>query len=67
MNIRCSNIVPIPMADSVGESDIWRTEREFVSGNMYHIIAPSGTGKTSFVSILFGIRKDYSGTVFFDN
>lgn len=67
MNIRCSNIIPIPMADSVGNSDIWRAEREFVSGNIYHIIAPSGTGKTSFVSILFGIRKDYTGTVFFDN
>ena len=54
------------MSDSQRESDIWFSEHVFKPGNLYQIIAPSGTGKTSFVHILFGIRKDYTGTVFFD-
>ena len=66
MQICCSNVIPIPMSDSQRESDIWLSDHVFMPGNLYQIIAPSGTGKTSFVHILFGIRKDYTGTVFFD-
>jgi putative ABC transport system ATP-binding protein len=55
------------MADSIGRSDIWLTEVIFETSGVYQIIAPSGTGKTTFAHILFGIRHDYSGVVRFNS
>ncbi|MFZ5554170.1 MAG: ATP-binding cassette domain-containing protein [Bacteroidota bacterium] len=42
---------------------IWKKEVEFSSGNDYLITAPSGTGKTSLFAFIFGMRKDYAGTI----
>lgn len=66
MNIIMRNVLPLPMKQSVQQSDIWLTECEFASGKAYHVVAPSGTGKTSLLHILFGIRSDYEGEVLFD-
>ncbi|MFO7868426.1 MAG: ATP-binding cassette domain-containing protein [Bacteroidales bacterium] len=67
MNIYCTNVIPVPMSDSPVESDIWYNSISFTEDTIYHIVAPSGTGKTSLVSFLFGIRNDYHGTILFDN
>lgn len=67
MHICCSHVVPVPMSDSISSSDIWNTVIHFNNTGIYQIVAPSGTGKTSFLHILFGIRKDYTGTVSFNN
>lgn len=31
------------------------------------MVAPSGTGKTSLIHFIYGLRKDYSGSVFYDD
>ena len=32
-----------------------------------HIVAPSGSGKTSLMHFIYGLRKDYSGSIFYDD
>lgn len=50
------------------DSDIWEADSFcFEPGKKYRIIAPSGMGKTSLLSIMYGLRTDYSGAVFLDD
>jgi putative ABC transport system ATP-binding protein len=48
-------------------SQLWNQEIAFSTGENIHIIAPSGSGKTSFIHFLYGLRKDYSGNILYDN
>lgn len=69
MAIRLENLIPLPMLeqDTTG-SVIWEAESVvFEKGKRYIIEASSGRGKTSLLSVIYGIRKDYQGTVFLDN
>ena len=36
-------------------------------GEHLHIVAPSGSGKTSLIHFIYGLRKDYSGTISYDD
>ena len=69
--IRLSDVLPkVFEGDADYEerhSDIWRTKVTFDRGSLYTVDAASGTGKTSLCSFLFGIRRDYSGTIFFND
>ncbi len=48
-------------------SAIWNAERIiFEQGKSYLVEAPSGKGKTTLLSTLYGIRRDYRGTVALD-
>lgn len=48
-------------------SEVWLRRLTFERGKTYCIDAASGTGKTSLCSFLYGIRRDYSGTITFDH
>ncbi|MDB5278568.1 MAG: transporter related protein [Ferruginibacter sp.] len=48
-------------------SQLWNQDIAFSTGENVHIIAPSGSGKTSFIHFLYGLRKDYSGNILYDN
>ena len=65
MQIELKNIVPIPLKDKFSKrgSDIWNRQLEFAKGEWVKIKAPSGTGKTTFIHILYKMRGDYEGTV----
>ena len=39
----------------------------FHEGTMYSIVAPSGTGKTTLISILAGLENLSEGELFFNN
>ena len=68
MNIQIANLIPTPLKDrDLNSSEIWNTSYSFEQGKKYHIYAPSGSGKTTFLHSLFGIRKDYSGNILIDN
>ena len=55
------------LEQQVSSSGIWKAESvEFQGGTTYLIEAPSGKGKTSLLSVIFGIRKDYQGNVYFE-
>ena len=48
-------------------SEIWGKELRFDEGERIKIVAPSGSGKTSLMHFLYGIRKEYSGEVCYDS
>ena len=48
-------------------SEVWQCRLTLERGKRYLIVADSGTGKSSLCSYLYGYRRDYSGTITFDN
>jgi putative ABC transport system ATP-binding protein len=66
MTIRLENLIPLPLLEQQrGNSDIW--EKNLVSfepGSSYLVEAPSGRGKTSLLSLIYGLRKDYRGKLY---
>lgn len=63
--ILLSNLAPTPLV-SLGiypGSDIFNTECEFRQGKRYLVAAPSGRGKSTLVHCIYGLRKDYTGTI----
>jgi len=69
MQLQFSGLVPIPLKDKLLQrpSDVWNTTRVFNSGDHIKINAPSGTGKTTLVHILYKLRHDYKGQVRWDD
>ncbi len=69
MNIQIERLVPAPLQDRFLNrlSDIWNSEQLFLHGQKVKIKAASGTGKTTFVHILYGLRHDYIGNVFWND
>lgn len=57
------NLVPIPLSDQLNQSDVWAGHCQLAASKRYFVEAPSGRGKTTFQHILYGLRKDYTGTV----
>ena len=48
-------------------SEIWGKELTWPKGALIKIVAPSGSGKTSLMSFLYGMRKDYTGSIQLDD
>ncbi len=65
MNFELEFVVPKAIADrpSISKSDIWGQKISFEKGKNIKITAPSGTGKTTLVHILYGLNKNYSGRI----
>lgn len=68
MNIILEKIKPDFLeTEKIDNSDIWNKNISITKGEKTLIVAPSGSGKTSFIHFLYGLRKDYSGNILFDN
>jgi ABC-type lipoprotein export system ATPase subunit len=69
MKIEINNVVPIPLKDKFSNkaSDIWCKNVSFSKGSFVKIKAPSGTGKTTFMNLLYKARHDYEGQILWDN
>jgi ABC-type lipoprotein export system ATPase subunit len=65
MTFELDHIIPIPLKDRFLQrsSDVWNQSLQFNQGEYIKIKAPSGTGKTTLVHILYKLRHDYEGTV----
>jgi putative ABC transport system ATP-binding protein len=48
------------------KSEIWLQNLVIEKGDLVEIVAPSGSGKTSLVHFLYGIRSDYGGSISYD-
>lgn len=48
------------------DSDIWGKELVFSPAQQVKVVAPSGTGKSSLISFLYGMRNDYEGQIWYD-
>ncbi len=69
MQIELKNVVPVPLKEKFIQrgSDVWNKEIVFNEGNWIKIKAPSGTGKTTLVHILYKLRNDYEGIVLWND
>lgn len=54
-------------ADKQSRSQIWGCPLVVAKGVHMHIVAPSGSGKTTLIHFLYGLRKDFAGSVLYDN
>lgn len=67
MRLRLQNVVPDFIdKEKTASSQVWLNEIEIDKGEHLHIVAPSGSGKTSLMHFIYGLRKDFSGQIFYD-
>jgi ABC-type lipoprotein export system ATPase subunit len=67
MRVNCSKVIPVPMAESrISHDGIWGGEFCLGDGESVLVTSPSARGKTTFLHLLYGIRRDYTGTVSLD-
>lgn len=69
MFIRLEHLIPLPMIElDTSGSQVWEADSFlFESGKRYLVEASSGKGKTSLLSIMYGIRRDFQGQVYLDD
>ncbi len=68
MSIVLNNVVPDFLEEEkIAGSQIWNNNISIKKGESIQIVAPSGSGKTSLIHFLYGLRKDYSGNIFIDD
>lgn len=68
MRILLDNVLPVFFEpDKVLQSQVWDKTITFSRGENIHIIAPSGSGKTSLIHFLYGLRNDYNGRISYDS
>jgi ABC-type lipoprotein export system ATPase subunit len=62
--LQLNNLLPTYFSETRrSSSEIWGKELVFEKGELIKIVAPSGSGKTSLMHFVYGMRNDYSGTV----
>ncbi|MEO6720457.1 MAG: ATP-binding cassette domain-containing protein [Ferruginibacter sp.] len=67
MQISLQNVFPVFLEQGkVNGSQVWNKNISFNKGENIHIIAPSGSGKTSLIHFLYGLRNDYTGQISYD-
>ena len=67
MTISIENVIPVFLEkEKIETSAIWNKRVAFNKGEKVQIIAPSGSGKTSLIHFIYGMRKDYQGKIVFN-
>jgi putative ABC transport system ATP-binding protein len=68
MQLTIRNLLPVYFEnDRALNSEIWGKEIIFNKGDLVKIVAPSGSGKTSLIHFLYGLRKEYNGNILYDD
>ncbi|MEO6330257.1 MAG: ATP-binding cassette domain-containing protein [Ginsengibacter sp.] len=68
MQIQLHKIVPVYLEpEKIDNSEIWGQEIILTKGEHIHVIAPSGSGKTSLIHFIYGLRKDYEGAILYSD
>jgi putative ABC transport system ATP-binding protein len=67
MQISLQQVAPTFIeSGNFSSSQVWNSTIVFNTGEKIQIVAPSGSGKTSLIHFLYGLRKDYSGSIAFN-
>ncbi|UKN02663.1 ATP-binding cassette domain-containing protein [Paracrocinitomix mangrovi] len=67
MQISFQNVLPTPLAEyQHGSESVWNNSFELTFPKKILLNASSGKGKSTFVNTLYGVRKDYSGSITLD-
>jgi putative ABC transport system ATP-binding protein len=68
MQIALQKIAPSFFSkENYTNSEVWGNSVIFNKGENVHIVAPSGSGKTSLIHFLYGLRNDYTGNILYNN
>lgn len=68
MHLTLQEILPTYFdAVRTNTSEIWGKNLNFKKGEYIKIVAPSGSGKTSLMHFLYGMRNEYSGDIRYDD
>ncbi|NOT94020.1 ATP-binding cassette domain-containing protein [Ferruginibacter sp.] len=68
MQIQLQQVLPTFIEEEkIAQSKIWNNNVVFNTGEKIQIVAASGSGKTSLIHFLYGLRKDYNGSILYDN
>ncbi len=67
--ITLQKILPHPLKESGinPTTEIWNKDLSFEKGRKYLVIAPSGKGKSTLLHCIYGLRKDFDGTLLLNN
>lgn len=64
MQIILNEVAPVFMDQSAfSQSDIWGKKVVIEKGERLQIVAASGSGKTSLINFMYGLRKDFIGDI----
>ncbi|MBK8775408.1 MAG: ATP-binding cassette domain-containing protein [Ferruginibacter sp.] len=64
MQIILNEVAPVFMDQSAfSQSDIWGKKVVIEKGERLQIVAASGSGKTSLINFMYGLRKDFKGDI----
>ena len=67
MQIKLQQVVPVFIEEEkISNSGLWKQDIVFSAGEKVQIVAPSGSGKTSLIHFMYGMRRDYTGTIAYD-
>ena len=67
MQLTLNNLLPTYFPESRKQtSEVWGQSLSFSPGDWVKIVAPSGSGKTSLMHFLYGLRREYSGRIAYD-
>ena len=64
MQIRMIGLEPVFLKkDQLDNSEIWKRNIDIPKGKHVHIVAPSGSGKTSLMHFIYGLNPNYNGQI----
>ncbi len=67
MLIELRDLLPLPLEGMpTHPATLWCRTLQLAPGSYQLIMAPSGTGKSTFLNMVYGIRHDYRGTINLD-
>lgn len=67
MKIELDHLIPEFLQNKNPSGNLWNNKICIESPQKYLINAKSGKGKSTFLSYINGIRKDFNGSIFFDD
>ena len=68
MEIYLRDVVPdFIEKEKLKGSQVWGQNISISEGEHLHIVAPSGSGKTSLMHFIYGLRKDFAGTISYND
>lgn len=68
MELILNELLPTYFPESAKQhSEVWGSNLTIAKGDLIKIVAPSGSGKTSLMHFLFGLRSDYAGSIRYNN
>lgn len=68
MQLQITDVLPLYFDETVKErSELWGKDLTIERGDLIKIVAPSGSGKSSLINFLYGLRNDFKGGIHYDN